>query len=172
MTTNPDKASNVKPPSLTASEIDRLLSKTLIANLATLSEDDTIHIVPMWFLRKSNAIYIPTSRHTRKYKNLVARPHASVMIDISRSGLDLKGVLIQGGVELVEGEEARKINGEIHLKYVTPEGLKDPSVAPYLSKGDDIVIKIQMDHLTNWNLADSIAGKALRAKGLSRSLDA
>jgi general stress protein 26 len=169
---NPNKASDIKPPSLSASEIDNLLSKTLIANLATLSQDNTIHIVPMWFLRKGNSIYIPTSRYTRKYKNLVARPHASVMIDVSRAGLDLKGVLIQGRVELVEGEEARKINDEIHLKYVTPEGLNDPSVASYLSKGDDIAIKIHMDHLINWNLANSIAGKALRARGLSRPLDA
>jgi hypothetical protein len=47
------------------------------------------------------------------------------MIDVSRAGLDLKGVLIRGRVELVEGEEAHKINHMIHLKYVTPEGLGD-----------------------------------------------
>ena len=109
---NPNKASDIKPPSLSASEIDKLLSKTLIANLATLGQDNTIHMVPMWFLRRGNAIYIPTSRHTRKYKNLVARPHASVMIDVSCAGLDSKGVLVQDRVELVEGEEARKINDE------------------------------------------------------------
>jgi nitroimidazol reductase NimA-like FMN-containing flavoprotein (pyridoxamine 5'-phosphate oxidase superfamily) len=94
---------------------------TLIANLATLGEDEAIHLVPMWFLRIGNAIYIPTFRHTRKYKNLTARPQASVMIDISRAGLYLKGVLIRGRVEIVEGEEARKINHRIHLKYVTSE---------------------------------------------------
>ena len=43
---------------------------------------------------------------------------ASVMIDISRAGLNLKGVLIKGQVELVVGEDARKINRLIHLKYV------------------------------------------------------
>ena len=43
----------------------------------------------------------------------------------------MKGVLIRGPVELVEGEEARKINHQIHLKYETEEGLNDPSVASY-----------------------------------------
>jgi hypothetical protein len=95
-----------------------------------------------------------------------------VMIDISREGLDLKGVLIRGPVELVEGEEARKINHQIHLKYVTEEGLNDPSVASYLSKGDDVTVRIHMEHIVNWNLADSKAGRALRVKGRSRQLDA
>ena len=94
------------------------------------------------------------------------------MIDISRAGLDLKGVLISGRVELVEGQEAQKINHAIHLKYVTPEGLSDANVASYLSKGDDITVKIHMDQLINWNLADSKAGKALRVGGWSRPLGA
>ena len=40
-------AENVKPASLTADEIDKLLSMTLIANSATLGKDNSIHIVPM-----------------------------------------------------------------------------------------------------------------------------
>jgi nitroimidazol reductase NimA-like FMN-containing flavoprotein (pyridoxamine 5'-phosphate oxidase superfamily) len=172
MASNSSSDHNVRSPSLTPSEIDKILSMTLIANLATLGEDDTIHIVPMWFIRLGNDICIPTSRHTRKYKNLRARPYASVMIDISREGLDLEGALIRGPVEFVEGEEARKINHQIHLKYVTEEGLNDPSVASYLSKGDDVTVRIHMEHIINWNLADSKAGRALRVKGHSRQLDA
>ncbi|MDW0171431.1 MAG: pyridoxamine 5'-phosphate oxidase family protein [Nitrososphaeraceae archaeon] len=172
MASNSSSGHDVRTPSLTPSEIDKILSMTLIANLATLGEDDTIHIVPMWFIRLGNDICIPTSRHTRKYKNLKARPYASVMIDISREGLDLKGALIRGPVELVEGEEARKINHQIHLKYVTEEGLNDPSVASYLSKGDDVTVRIHIEHIVNWNLADSKAGRALRVKGRSRQLDA
>ncbi|MDW0285526.1 MAG: pyridoxamine 5'-phosphate oxidase family protein [Nitrososphaeraceae archaeon] len=172
MASNSSSGHDVRTPSLTPSEIDKILSMTLIANLATLGEDDTIHIVPMWFIRLGNDICIPTSRHTRKYKNLKARPYASVMIDISREGLDLKGALIRGPVELVEGEEARKITHQIHLKYVTEEGLNDSSIASYLSKGDDVTVRIHMEHIVNWNLADSKAGRALRVKGRSRQLDA
>ena len=171
MASNSSSDHDVRFPSLTPLEIDKILSMTLIANLATLGENDSIHIVPMWFIRLGNDICIPTSRHTRKYKNLKARPYASVMIDISREGLDLKGVLIRGPVELVEGEEARKINHQIHLRYVTEQGLNDPNVASYLSKGDDITVRIHMEHIVNWNLADSKAGRALRVKGQSRQLD-
>lgn len=56
------------------------------------------------------------------------RSQASIMIDISRAGLNLKGVLIMGQSELVEGEEAWRINHSIHLKYVKPEALRDVSL--------------------------------------------
>jgi hypothetical protein len=75
-------------------------------------------------------------------------------------------------VELVYGEEARQINRSIHLKYVTPEGLSDASVASYLSKGDDVTVKVHMDNLISWDLASSKAGKALGVSGGFRPLDA
>jgi nitroimidazol reductase NimA-like FMN-containing flavoprotein (pyridoxamine 5'-phosphate oxidase superfamily) len=167
---SPDAAAN-RPLVLSPAEIDELLSMTLIANLATLDGDGSIHLLPMWFLRVGDDICIPTSRQTHKYRNLRARPRASVMIDLSREGLNLKGVLIRGRVELVEGEDAQRINRSIHLKYVKPEALSDDSVASYLSKGDDITVKVHMDHLVSWNLADSKAGRALRAGGWSHPLD-
>jgi nitroimidazol reductase NimA-like FMN-containing flavoprotein (pyridoxamine 5'-phosphate oxidase superfamily) len=160
------------PPILSSAEIDELLSKTLIANLATLDNDGGIHILPMWFLRIGNDICIPTSHHTHKYRNLKARPRASVMIDISKAGLNLQGVLIRGGVDLLYGKEAGQINRLIHLKYVTPKGLNNAEVASYLSKGDDITIRVHMDHLVSWNLADSKAGKALSSCGWFHPLDA
>ena len=160
-----------KPPVLGSDEIDKILSMTLIANLGTIDNDGSIHLVPMWFLRIENDICIPTSRHTHKYRNLLARPHASVMIDISLTGLNLKGVLVRGKVELVDGEEARKINRMIHLKYIMPEALSDANVSSYLYKGDDITVKVHMDHLISWNLADSKAGKALKEGGWAHSHD-
>lgn len=151
-----------KPPILSLDEIDNLLSKTIIANLATTDNDGGIHIIPMWFLRIENDICIPTSRKTHKYRNLLARPRASVMIDVSKAGLNLRGVLIRGKVDLIYGDDARKINHSIHLKYITPEALDNPSVASYLSKGDDVSIKVHMENLVSWNLANSDAGKALQ----------
>jgi nitroimidazol reductase NimA-like FMN-containing flavoprotein (pyridoxamine 5'-phosphate oxidase superfamily) len=171
MTNRSPNAPANRPLVLSPAEIDELLSMTLIANLATLDNNGSIHLLPMWFLRVGGDICIPTSRQTHKYRNLQARPRASVMIDLSRDGLNLKGVLIRGKVELLEGEEAQRTNRLIHLKYVKPEALSDDSVASYLSRGDDITVKVHMDHLVSWNLADSKAGKALRAGCWSRPLN-
>jgi nitroimidazol reductase NimA-like FMN-containing flavoprotein (pyridoxamine 5'-phosphate oxidase superfamily) len=75
-----------KPSTLSSAEIDEILSKTLIVNLAALDKDGSIHILPMWFLCIGNGICILTSHHTHKYRNLKARPRASVMINISQAG--------------------------------------------------------------------------------------
>jgi nitroimidazol reductase NimA-like FMN-containing flavoprotein (pyridoxamine 5'-phosphate oxidase superfamily) len=171
MASRSSDAASDRPPVFSSTEIDKILSMTLIANLATLNNDGDIHLLPMWFLRVGNDICIPTSRYTHKYRNLRARTRESVMIDVSRAGLDLKGVLIRGRVELVYGEEARQINRSFHLKYVTPEGLSDVNVSAYLYKGDDVTVKIHMDHLISWNLAGSRSGKALSVSGGFRPLD-
>jgi nitroimidazol reductase NimA-like FMN-containing flavoprotein (pyridoxamine 5'-phosphate oxidase superfamily) len=172
MTSHSPEAAANKPLVLSSAEIDQLLSMTLIANLATLDDDGGIHLLPMWFMRVGNDICIPTSHHTHKYRNLQARPRASVMIDVSKAGLNLKGVLIRGRVQFVDGKEAQEINRSIHLKYLTPDALNDPNVASYLSEGDDITVKVNMDHLISWNLADSKAGQALGAGGWFHPLDA
>jgi nitroimidazol reductase NimA-like FMN-containing flavoprotein (pyridoxamine 5'-phosphate oxidase superfamily) len=160
-----------RPPVLDPAEIQKLLSMRLIANLATIDDDGGIHLVPMWFLRVADDICIPTSRNTHKYRNLRKRPRASEMIDLSRAALNLKGVLIRGRVELIHEEEARRINRSIHLKYVMPEALNDVRVSSYLSEGDDVTVKVHMDRLISWNLADSNAGKALRVGGWFYPLD-
>jgi hypothetical protein len=56
--------------------------------------------------------------------------------------LNLKGVLITGRAELDYGQDARRINRSIHLKYVMPEALNDVKVASYLSEVDDITLKV------------------------------
>ena len=171
MTSYSHDAAENKPLILSSTEIDKLLSMTLVANLATIEDDGGIHLLPMWFLRIGNNICIPTSHHTHKYRNLPARPRASVMIDISRAGLNLRGVLIRGRVELVGGEKAQQINRSIHLKYLTIEALNDPNVASHLSKGDDVTVNVHMDRLISWNLSDSKAGRALSVGGWFRPLD-
>jgi len=42
---------------------------------------------------------------------------------------------------------------------VTPEALNDIKVASYLSTGDDVTVKVNMDRIISWNFADSSAGK-------------
>jgi nitroimidazol reductase NimA-like FMN-containing flavoprotein (pyridoxamine 5'-phosphate oxidase superfamily) len=160
-----------RPPVLAPAQIQKLLSMRLNANLATIDDDGGIHLVPMWFLRVADNICIPTSRNTHKYHNLRKRTSASVMIDVSRAGLNLKGVLIRGRVELIYGEEALRINRSIHLKYVMPEALNDVKVVSYLSEGDDVTVKVHMDRLISWNLTDSNAGKALSVGGWFYPLD-
>ena len=171
MTSRSPDAAN-RRPRLRSAEIDELLSMTLIGTWPRSTKTGVFTFCPC-----SSCGLVTTSAfrflaaHTST-RNLLARPCVSVMIDVSRAGLNLKGVLIRGRVELVEGEdEARRINRLIHLKYVTPDALTNASVASYLSEGDDVTVKVHMDHVISWNLDDSKAGKAPCVGGWFRPLD-
>jgi nitroimidazol reductase NimA-like FMN-containing flavoprotein (pyridoxamine 5'-phosphate oxidase superfamily) len=162
----------IAPPHLSTVEVDELLSKALIAKLATVDPSGMIHVVPIWYERVDSHIHMPTSHVTRKYRNLMRHPFASVMVDISREGLDLRGVLIRGGVDLLEGDKAKAFNRSIHLRYVTAEGLEQPEVAAYLGGGDDVTIRVSMDQIVTWNNAAAPSGRALSASGNVRPLEA
>lgn len=150
---------------------DALLEKRLLASLASINADGTIHLVPMWFRRVDDSVMIPTSSRTRKAKNIRRHPYVSVMIQEARSGLDLWGVLIKGPVHILEGTEARAMNRSIHLRYVTEDGLAQPPVAAYLTNGDDITLCIGMETVVNWDLTSGQAAQSLREPDRTVPLD-
>jgi nitroimidazol reductase NimA-like FMN-containing flavoprotein (pyridoxamine 5'-phosphate oxidase superfamily) len=161
----------VSPGRLADAERDALLELRLIASLAMVGRDGMPHVVGMWFRREGDALLFPTSQHTLKVRLLRTNPRAAAMVDISRAGLDLRGVVVRGNVDLIEGDEARRLNRSIHARYVTEAGLADPAVAAYLTAGDDVTIRLPFDRVATWNLADQPAGRRLRETRDVHALD-
>ena len=131
--------------------VTELLGARLIAKLATFNRDGSVHLVAMWFVWDGDALFIPTSRTTRKLRNLERDPRATVMVDDSRGGFDLRGVTLVGRVEIVAGDRARELNRRIHLKYVT--------------------IAFRPERTSSWNLRSTDQGRALSESGLFQPLD-
>jgi PPOX class probable F420-dependent enzyme len=147
-----------------------VLGLRLIATLATLAEDGTPYAVPMWFRWDGTAMLICTSARTRKIRNLRRDPRATVMVDQCRGGMEVRGVMLVGPAEIVEGLEARELNRSIHLRYVSAEGLALPEVRRYLDT-DDVTVQVRPDRVTTWDLATSPASRALVRAGLVLPLD-
>ncbi len=141
-----------------------LLGARLIANLATLNEDGTVHLVAMWFLWDGEHVLIPTSRKTRKARNLLRDPRATVMIDDSRGGFDLRGITLVGRVEIVEAPESFTLNRRIHEKYVTGAGLALEPVRAYLA-GDDVTLRFVPERISSWDIRDTQQGRVLAESG-------
>lgn len=146
-----------------------LLDACLIASLATLNGDGSIHVVAMWFLWDGAAILIPTNHATRKARNLERDPRATVMIDDSRGGFDLRGITFVGRAEIVRGPAALELNRRIHLKYVTEEGLGLEPVRAYLAT-DDVTIRFRPERVSSWDLRSTEQGRALSESRLYRAL--
>jgi PPOX class probable F420-dependent enzyme len=154
---------------LTSALARELLSSPLIAYLATLNSDGTPHVVGMWFVWDGEALLLPTSRETRKARNAFRDPRATVMIDDSRGGFDLRGITIVGRAELVEAPRSLELNLAIHRKYVTDRGLALDPVREYLL-GDDITLRLLPERVSAWDLRETPQGRALVETGEYRAL--
>jgi PPOX class probable F420-dependent enzyme len=155
---------------LSSSLAGELLSLRLIANLATLNPNGSVHLVGMWFLWDGESVLLPTSAATRKAKNVERDPRATVMIDDSRGGLDLRGVTITGRAEIVRDEGARDVNRRIHLKYLTESGRDLDVVDRYLST-DDVTIRVTPERASSWDLRNTEQGRALLTADRFHPLD-
>jgi nitroimidazol reductase NimA-like FMN-containing flavoprotein (pyridoxamine 5'-phosphate oxidase superfamily) len=163
---------DVRPGRLSTAAIDAMLEQRLVANLATIGLDGEPNVVAMWFRREGQSILLPTSRFTRKARELRGHPRAAVMIDESRAGLNLRGIRVRGTVTLLDGPQARALNRSIHTRYITERGLRQSEVERYLTSGDDLTIVVAMEDVTSWNLAEGEAGRALARSGEVHPLDA
>ena len=147
-----------------------LLEARLIANFATLNGDGSVHLVGMWFLWDGEAVLLPTSGATRKVTNLERDARATVMIDDSRGGFDLRGITLTGRAAILRGPEAVSLNRRIHLKYVTERGRSLQPVDRYLGT-DDVTIRFSPERVSSWDLRSTEQSSALVETGEFRPLD-
>ena len=118
----------------------------------------------MWFVWDGEALLLPTSRKTRKAKNVLRDARATVMVDDSRGGFDLRGVTIVARAEVVEPPRSFELNRSIHQKYVTDRGLSLAPVREYLAT-DDITIRLVPERVSSWDLRETPQGHALGESG-------
>ncbi|MGH3091906.1 MAG: pyridoxamine 5'-phosphate oxidase family protein [Gaiellaceae bacterium] len=144
--------------------VRELLAARLIAKLATLDADGSVHLVGMWFVWDGTSVLLPTSGVTRKARNLERDPRATVMIDDSRGGFDLRGITLVGRAEVVRGQEALGVNRRIHLKYLTEGGRELAAVDRYLST-DDVTIRFSPERASSWDLRSTEQGRAVVDSG-------
>ena len=147
-----------------------LLDARLIANLATLNRDGSVHLVGMWFLWDGEALLLPTSGVTRKIKNLERDARATVMIDDSRGGFDLRGITLTGRATILRGEEASLLNRRIHLRFLTERGRDLETVERYLAT-DDVTIRFVPERASSWDLRSTEQGRAIGEAGEFHPLD-
>lgn len=124
----------------------------------------------IWFLWDGAALLMPTSGATRKARNLERDPRATVMIDDSRGGFDLRGITLTGRAAVVRGAEALADNRRIHLKYLTEPGRDLASVERYLAT-DDVTLRFTPERVSSWNLRDTEQGRAIAESEGARPLD-
>jgi PPOX class probable F420-dependent enzyme len=150
-------------------DVVAFLSGRYIAALATLQGDGASYLTAIWYLYMDGAFYFPTSRGSRKARNIAARPRASVMVD-SRAPQLIRGVAARGQADLISREAAREMNRLIHRRYLTEKGLRESSLGRAVAEGDDVTIRLVAERWHTWDLSGPF-GNVLTSAELVLPLD-
>ena len=76
------------------------------AALATLDKDGFPHLVAMTLGVRDGAYYMTSYAKAQKVLNIRRNPHVALMIEAGGSYAELKGVMVRGRCEIIEGEDA------------------------------------------------------------------
>lgn len=151
-----------------------LLRGRYIATLGTENPDATIHLTAVWYVYESGSLFVATSSRSRKARNLVERPKASLMVDVRKPGAE-RGVNAAGSVELISGKPSQEINRRIHSRYMSAAAVSDPGIEPVFASFDDVTIKLTPRSWTVWDMkvldAQAFAGRLGGTPGYLLPLD-
>lgn len=91
---------------MTPEEIDAFVSSQRTANLVTLGADGHPHAVAMWFALIDGVIWFETKAKSQKAVNLLRDPRATVLIEDGLTYDSLRGVSLEGTVEIIDDPDA------------------------------------------------------------------
>jgi PPOX class probable F420-dependent enzyme len=131
----------------------KLLEERRYAVLATQDDDGLPHLTPVWYLFRNEQLYIGSSSSSRKVRNVVARPAASLIVDVRRLGAE-RWIAASGSVTVLKGEDSRQMAKAILERYLTSEALNDPRVGPAFAATDDVILCLKPTKWRSWALAD------------------
>jgi PPOX class probable F420-dependent enzyme len=135
------------------------------ATLATLNDDGSIHLTPVWYLFEDERFFVSTSSKGRKVRNILSRPQTSILVDSRRRQGDERWVSTSGTAEIIRGIQSEEIYAKILKRYVTKAGLEDSTVGPIFTTAGEVIISLTPDSWRSWTLKsldDQYFGGVLR----------
>ena len=91
---------------LTETEQAEFLGAHRKAALATLDRDGFPHLVAMTFGVRNGTFYMTSYAKAQKVLNIQRNPKVGLMVEAGGAYAELKGVMVRGTCEIVEGEDA------------------------------------------------------------------
>jgi PPOX class probable F420-dependent enzyme len=119
------------------------------AALATMDQNGFPHLVAMNFVAKDGAFLMTSYGKAQKVVNIRRNPKVGLMVEAGNSYADLRGVMVRGHCEIIEGADA--VRGVFTAMaeargttYERPSGSVD-------SAPKRVVLKIVPQKITSWD---------------------
>ena len=119
------------------------------AALATLDQHGFPHVVAMNYFAKDGAFYMTSYSKAQKVVNIRRNPKVALMIESGNAYAELRGVMVRGHCEIVEGADAVRTAFAAMAEargttYSRPQGSVD-------SAPKRVVLKIVPEKITSWD---------------------
>jgi len=144
--------------------VRELLDERVVAVLATLEPDGSVHAVALWLVPVDDSVVFATNGGSRKVRNLRRDPRATVVLHDSRPGFEVCGASLRGRVDVITGDAAVPLIDAVHRRYVSEPGLRLPEARDFLA-GDDVALVFTPETAVTWDERSNHASAALRKAG-------
>ena len=119
------------------------------AALATLDQNGFPHVVAMNYFATDGAFYMTSYAKAQKVVNIRRNPKVALMIEAGNAYAELRGVMVRGRCEIIEGADAVRAAfvGMAEARGTTPSrpgGAGD-------SAPKRVVLKITPEKITSWD---------------------
>jgi PPOX class probable F420-dependent enzyme len=134
---------------LTPDEQAAFLREHRKAALATIDKEGFPHIVAMNFYVEDGVFYMTSYRKAQKVVNILRNPKVAVMVEAGEKYSELRGIMVRGHCEIIEGAEAVRATFAAMAKArgaatERPRGSAD-------SAPKRVVLKIVPEKVTSWD---------------------
>ena len=130
------------------SKLIEFLKKEKILHLATIDNQNTPHIVPVWYLYSARKIYVGTNTRTQKVKNIKVHKKVSFCVDVGINAPNIFGVMGKGTAKLLKEKlTVNRIAKKILFRYFKS---LDSKSAKELLDDTDCIIEIIPRKFSNW----------------------
>jgi PPOX class probable F420-dependent enzyme len=119
------------------------------AALATIGNDGFPHIVAMNFFVKDGAFYMTSYGKAQKVVNIRRNPNVALMVETGNSYSELRGVMVRGHCEIIEGAEAVRA-AFADMAQARGTSTERPRAATD-SAPKRVVLKIIPEKITSWD---------------------
>ena len=119
------------------------------AALATLDQHGFPHVVAMNYFAKDGAFYMTSYSKAQKVVNIRRNPKVALMIESGNAYAELRGVMVRGHCEIVEGADA------VRTAFAAMAEARGTTYSRPLGSVDSapkrVVLKIVPEKITSWD---------------------
>ena len=148
----PSRRNNI---ALTDEERDQYLEDGWTLQIASIGPGGFPHLVAMWYvLDEQGRIMFTTFRKSQKVMNLQRNPKMTVMLESGKAYNELKGLVIEGEVELLDDPEyTAKVMAMVSAKYNGIPAPTGPSEAGLKVASKRVVVRLKPVEVYSWDHA-------------------